>query len=690
MKTQILIAAGLACLAASAQSQAPAGQGQADMFWPKEIADGAVRLVVYQPQVDAWKKNRLELRAAATATRQGQSNEIYGIVTFSARTEVDKDVRMVGLEDLKVTNVSFPGSGSSQGELAGMLRDTFQKHIGSISLDRLLADVALTNAAFEAESTGAALKNDPPRIIFTTVPAVLILVDGEPVYHNVEGTTFRRVMNTPALLAYDPAASVFYLDGQTCWMTAAKLDGPWTTAASAPAGLNSLRAQLTAEEPEPSPDAAPAGPPPAVYVSTTPAELIETQGAPQFQAIPKTGLSYITNSASDIFTDAKRQNYYVVLAGRWYTARSLSGPWTWIAGQKLPHDFSQIPPDSPKSAALASVPGTVEAREAVIANEVPQTARVKRSDATLTMVYDGAPQFKPISGTSLQYAINTSTDVLLAEGRYYALQDGVWFVSGSATGPWAVADNIPAAVYSIPPSSPLYRVRFVYVFGYTPDYVEFGYTAGYLGAFIDNGVVVYGTGWWYPGWCGDMYFGWPWTWGFGFEFGYWTGGWFWHPAGTYWWYHNPPHMHRIYYGHRNPHLPPNHRERIHANANVYSRWPAGTVISRGLRQPPVQTASLGAAPRPDIYAGKDGHVYEHRPDGWYQRDNSRLPQRVKTLGNLDNQRQARSLGAARQREFQGTGHVSGMPHVSAPQMGGGGRPAGGAEAGTRAGGGGRK
>jgi len=222
-------------------------------------------------------------------------------------------------------------------------------------------------------------------------------------------------------------------------------------------------------------------------------------------------------------------------------------------------------------------------------------------------------------------------------------------------------------------------VRFVYIYSATPDFVEFGYTPGYLGAFVDDGVVVYGTGWWYPGWCGDLYFGWPWTWGFGFEFGYWSGGWFWHPAGGYWWYYNPPTMHRVYYGHRNPHLPPNQKERIHANANVYSRWPSTTVVNRGVRQPPIEVASAGAPAKPDLYAGKDGHIYEHRPDGWYQRDNSKPAQKVRTPGNLENQRQARTLGAARQGEFRSTGHVAGMPHVSAPRMSGGGgaRPAGG-------------
>jgi len=89
-----------------------------------------------------------------------------------------------------------------------------------------------------------------------------------------------------------------------------------------------------------------------------------------------------------------------------------------------------------------------------------------------------------------------------------------------------VADNIPAEIYSIPPSNPLYHDRYVYVYGSTPDEVYVGYTPGYLGAYVWDDTVVFGTGWYYPGWIGLDWYGWPWTWGFGFQFGYFGGGWF--------------------------------------------------------------------------------------------------------------------------------------------------------------------
>jgi hypothetical protein len=55
-------------------------------------------------------------------------------------------------------------------------------------------------------------------------------------------------------------------------------------------------------------------------------------------------------------------------------------------------------PDSEKAELLASVPGTVEAREAVLDAQVPETAVVNRSEAALTVVYDGEPKFERIKG----------------------------------------------------------------------------------------------------------------------------------------------------------------------------------------------------------------------------------------------------------------------------------------------------
>ena len=62
-----------------------------------------------------------------------------------------------------------------------------------------------------------------------------------------------------------------------------------------------------------------------------------------------------------------------------------------------------------------------------------------------------------------------------------------------------MATSIPAAIYSIPPSSPLFYVTFVQIYAVSPGVVVVGYTPGYTGVVIlPDGTIVYGTGYVYP------------------------------------------------------------------------------------------------------------------------------------------------------------------------------------------------
>src|SRR5208337_4721222 len=277
-------------------AQAPPG---GDEYWPREIDTNTLHLVLYQPQVDSWKGNKIEARSAVIATLKGDSTEIFGTVSISARTEVDKETRLVSLEDINVKQANFPSASSLQGKLRKAVRESVPSWPHTMSLDRLLADLAITQTETKAETVR--LKNDPPRIIFSKEPAVLILIEGDPVYRAVEGTPYTRVVNTPALLLFNSAAGTFYLDGGSWWMTTSSLTGPWTAAANPPQDLNEIKQELTKdEEKEPSEAAAtPPGNPPVVYVSLVPAELLVTQGDPAYAPIAQTSLLYATNSDND-------------------------------------------------------------------------------------------------------------------------------------------------------------------------------------------------------------------------------------------------------------------------------------------------------------------------------------------------------------------------------------------------------
>ncbi len=196
----------------------------------------------------------------------------------------------------------------------------------------------------------------------------------------------------------------------------------------------------------------------------------------------------------------------------------MAGPWAYV--ERLPADFSKIPATHEKASVLASVPGTPQAKEALIASEIPQTATISLNAATLAVNYDGAPQFKSIEGTTLQYAVNTSTPVIaVSANSYYAVTNGVWFTASAATGPWTVATDVPTAIYTIPPSSPVHNVTYVKVYGATPESVYVGYTPGYSGTVVSSSnVIVYGTGWYVPPYLGTYWYGAAYTYGYGAGF----------------------------------------------------------------------------------------------------------------------------------------------------------------------------
>jgi len=219
-------------------------------------------------------------------------------------------------------------------------------------------------------------------------------------------------------------------------------------------------------------------------------------------------------------SELKTQLTYVLISGRWFRARSADGPWEYVPGSQLPPDFARIPEQSRAGLVLASIPGTPQAQEAVIANSISQTATVNRSAAHFTAPYDGSPNFVPITGTSLQYAVNSPTPIIRVDKRtYYSFYDAVWFVAAAPTGPWTVAISVPGVIYTIPVTSPLYYVTYVWISGSTPIVVYVGYTPGYLGTVVTpEGVVVYGTGLVYPAYVGTVWYPPPPTYGYGAGF----------------------------------------------------------------------------------------------------------------------------------------------------------------------------
>lgn len=626
--------------------------------WPVQVTDNGRTFLIYQPQVDKWENNRLGGRSAVSVRNDASGQQNFGVIYFSARTEIDQGSRTVTVRDAVVSKVDFPAvaGGAGVDDYLSVLRPQFAAHTWRIAQDRLQSDMEIDRLS--QQSSSQPLKNDPPRILYSERPAVLVPIDGNPVLRPVVDTGLMRVANTRALILQDKATSRYYLFVSDHWMESQALEGPWSVAANPSAQLEQTR-QLATQQDQVDlldADAGEGAATPAsvsVFVSTTPTELLQTDGPAQYAPIERTQLLYVTNSPNKLFLDLRTQNHYALISGRWYRTNTLTqGQWSYVPAASLPGDFAMIPAEHPTESVRAAVPGTPQAREAVIANSVPQVATVARSAAHLEITYDGNPVFQPIEGTALQSAVNSPVPVIrVSEASFYALDNGVWFVASWPFGPWTVTSYVPSVIYSIPRSSPLYYVTYVRVYDATPEVVYVGYTPGYVGSYVSSdNVVVYGTGWPYRPWIGSVWYGAPFTWGFGFSFVY---SW-WHPYPWYSWHRTawtpPPPYFRPWWG---PwHAPVYGRPGFvaggvnaigrsgpgfHNVGRIYDRWDHRSVVWNGPRaianqQRPAAPTLSHPAPGHGFVAGPDGRWRRLGDDG--NRDRGRHD--VQVRGNVAN------------------------------------------------------
>ena len=681
-------------LAAILLLAAPLAMAQAtDVGWPREVKarDGSV-ITVYQPQLERWESNRLSGRAAASVAKPGEKDPRFGVIELTANTDIDKSADTVMLSNVRIAKGSFPGTSQAQSDAyLATLRAALPTRGWPVSAQALQANLAAVEARSKQKTLP--LKNDPPQVLFRTVPSHLILVDGEPALRPAKGASeLMRVINCTALILQDPGTSTFYLWAFNRWWEAKSITGDWGAAATPPASLDRVR-EASAKEYEP--HDAKDGATPRIVVATKPTELLQSKGEPQLSPIPGTQLLFMANSPNDIFMDLGAQAYYVPISGRWFTAKALSGPWSYVPGKNLPADFSKIPPDHPAGDVLASVPGTPQSNEAAIANAIPQTARVQRDIQPSQVKYDGEPQWKEIEGTPLSHAVNTGSAVIRVDSRnYYLVENGVWFVAGGPIGVWSVATTVPAAIYSIPPSSPLHYVTYVRIYGSTQTTVLVGYTPGYYGTVMSSdGVVVYGTGYVYPPYIGTVWYPYPPTYGFGFYFGV---GFFWGFGGGY-----PPYYGGCCWG--APPMVVHHGGMMTIN-NSYNRWGGkSTSITgpggRNLKATQIGNTTLAkGSGSNNVYAGRDGEVYrrnesgdwqkyEGKGEGWSdldkrgERPNQDLPggdrpsasdrSRAETRQSLDRSHQTRQAGDARAQQFRSGGFQGGGGRVGGGGRGGG-------------------
>jgi len=481
-----------------------------DPGWPRQIKKQGSTFVYYQPQVDDWKEfTDLTWRMAFSLTPAG-GKQVIGVAEMQGHTDVDNDNKVVLISNMKLTGTHFPSLEPATAAQMEQLVTAFLPPTVTISLHRLVAVVKKPDSV-----PGVPVKNDPPVIVVSYSPAILLAVDGETSLAQVPKANLEFVVNTSWPLFFDKSSSTYYLLIGQQWAAAHSLDGPWSSTAKLPKDMSKVAAdpQWAALKKVIPPPAASNAKLPQVFYSNKPAEVILFDGQPVYASIPGTQLLYSTNTSSYLFLDSDTNQFFYLTGGRWFRANSLQGPWS-FSTMDLPTDFARIPPESPASIVLASVPGTDEAKDAVLLAQVPTTMTINPTTAAanVKVTYGGDPHFEPISGTTLYYATNTQDKVIKVGDVYYLCLQAVWFMSTTPQGPWTVASSVPQVIYTIPPSSSVYNVTYV-TQTIVNDTVESSHTAGYLGAFVIGAavgaVIANGNGYYYPPYIYHPPYGYP-------------------------------------------------------------------------------------------------------------------------------------------------------------------------------------
>ncbi|MHC4970936.1 MAG: hypothetical protein ACYTG3_01250 [Planctomycetota bacterium] len=626
-----------------------------DSPWPQELEKKGARIIVYQPQTETFDGDRLTGRAAVSVTPPNETEPRFGAIWVEARVSTDRDARTVELLELKIPRVRFPSAPEDkQKKLVELLEKEMPTWAPQISLDRLLTSL---DTAEVKKKEAANLKTDPPKIIFATEPTELVILDGKPELRPVESSTCMKVINTRFLILLEPTTKAYYLSLGKVWMTAPDLlKGPWTHAKQPPAEVSKLTPKMDEDEAKED-----EGLVPKVLVVNEPTELITTDGKPNYTPLAGNELLYVANTDASVLMELATQTHYALVSGRWYRSKSFDGPWAYVAADKLPQSFAKIPADSEVGDVRASVAGTDEAKDAVMDAQIPQTATIKRVAPDFKVTYDGDPKFAAIEGSKLAYALNSKFTVIQDSSgekrKYYCCHEAVWYESPGPAGPWAVCIQVPAEIYAIPPSCPVYNVTYVRVYGYTSEVVYVGYLPGYHGCYVYNGTVVYGTGYTYVVWVGTVYYPRPVTYGYGYRYSP-LGRWFspWSIGGVV--RRTRRRTRRRHRRHYN-----NHRHHHHHHRNSYSRNRNSNRYRSGGSKSPARTQANRNSARNkstgrknNHYADKNGNVSRRNNNGsWQQKNKSGWSQSNKGSSAQNRNHNNRQRGSSRSQSNRSRG-----------------------------------
>lgn len=198
---------------------------------------------------------------------------------------------------------------------------------------------------------------------------MLLIFDGKPSFTAIDNSHYQHAVNTPFLVVGDINSNLIYLSSGDAWYTATDPIGPWQVTMSVPVDLVNLFPETT--DGLSLSNISSATFVPNIVVAKQPTELIVSDGKPRWVTLSKGDVLYVQNTEMPWLRELASGNMYLLLSGRWFRAKIIMGPWTFVRADELPKSFAEIPPASDIGGIRTSVAGTPEAEEAILDAKIP-------------------------------------------------------------------------------------------------------------------------------------------------------------------------------------------------------------------------------------------------------------------------------------------------------------------------------
>lgn len=255
-----------------------------------------------------------------------------------------------------------------------------------------------------------------PKIVVATSPTELIATTGEPEYSPISGTDLLYLSNSDSDAFMHISSQKYYILLAGRWYESKSMNGPWqyvagsklpsdfakipedsdmsTVLYAVPGTAMAKDAVLDAQLPQ------------TATVDRKKSEfIVQYDGTPKFEDIPKTKLTYAVNTATPVIKFKKK--YYACDDAIWFTADKPTGKW--LVATEIPGEIYTIPPESP----------------------LYNVTFVKIYSSTPEVVYVG---YTP--GYTNTYIYNTT--VVYGTGYYYPYWYGAYYYPRPATWGYCV------------------------------------------------------------------------------------------------------------------------------------------------------------------------------------------------------------------------------------------------------------